>query len=62
MFAVQLISMKLVRFQIVGLCCGLAGLAVGVVSVSSSHFDFVHAIVGIVALGLGILQPINAIL
>ena len=49
-------------FQILGLCCAIAGLVMGVVSVSSSHFRFVHAIVGIVALGLGVLQPVNAIL
>nr|KAG5695433.1 hypothetical protein BaRGS_033558 [Batillaria attramentaria] len=50
-----------IAFQIAGLCCALAGLAVGVVSVESDHFSVVHAFVGIVALGLGVLQPVNAL-
>ncbi|KAK6191787.1 hypothetical protein SNE40_003381 [Patella caerulea] len=51
-----------VTFQIFGLCCAIAGLVMGILSVPFGHVKFVHSIVGIVVMILGVLQPINALI
>jgi hypothetical protein len=54
---------KYVSPQILGLCCAVTAFALAVASVDiPSQFHFVHAIVGIVAMILIVLQPFNAIL
>ncbi|ESO97513.1 hypothetical protein LOTGIDRAFT_152604 [Lottia gigantea] len=47
-------------FQVVGLVLSICGLAFAIVSVPFDHLKFPHAIIGIIVMILGILQPINA--
>ncbi|ESO95345.1 hypothetical protein LOTGIDRAFT_232041 [Lottia gigantea] len=51
-----------VTFQIFGLCCAIAGLVMGILSVPFDHLKFPHSIIGVVVMVLGILQPINALI
>lgn len=51
-----------VSFQLLGLLCAVAGFVFGVLSVRirDGHFRFLHSIVGLIVMVLGITQPIMA--
>lgn len=51
-----------IAFQVCGICCCIVGLVFGIMSVQFNHFVITHSILGLVAMLLLILQPINAII
>ncbi|XP_067654309.1 uncharacterized protein [Haliotis asinina] len=51
-----------VFFQVFGLCCVVAGLVFSILSVQTDHFKFTHAVIGLVATTLAVLQPLNALI
>jgi hypothetical protein len=47
---------------VTGLVCTIAGVVVAFFSVQGNHLQFVHGIMGIIVMILGIMQPLGAIL
>lgn len=48
--------------QLLGIMFAISGFVCAILSVRSSHFKLFHGIIGLIAMALGVTQPLNAVL